>query len=93
MTTLRIVVPAQLGGLDRRRKEMNFSVGAGSDRDRLRVRRFVQDRKERAGEDGERHLGLGFHFTLPRLLNLQPHAPIPFPARAEGDGASGPPAP
>src|SRR5262249_15413473 len=66
---LCIVVPAQLRGLHRRRKEMNFSRSSGSDRHRLRGCLIMQKRKQRAGEEGQRYLGLGLHFTLPCFLN------------------------
>src|SRR5262249_51745481 len=37
----------------------------GRDRDRLRRRRVMQDRNQRAGEDGWRQLGLSFHLSPP----------------------------
>jgi len=63
---LRIVVPAQLGGLHGRGEQMDLSPRSGCSYDRLRRCRRGYAHKQCAGEYGQRCLG-SRHFTLPRL--------------------------
>src|SRR5258708_32201215 len=44
---------------------MDFSRSSRRDRNRLRRRGVIEDRKQRAGENAQRYLGLRLHPSLP----------------------------